>query len=747
MKKFFILYSLFARRFASVRILVKATSCLLGFFILYAAGAAQGASLDADAPKTITADKIEYDVKAKSIQTTGKTTIVNQTGQRVTLVDAYLGDRNTDAGGRNVVMYLSLRTRVTAERLEKNGDITIAKRPTYTTCANCGDYTEAWHISASKLKHNNVEHELTFYDPVLWFYDVPVFWFPRMDYPDPTVKYKSGFLFPYLNSTNNMGMQINLPLYLNFSDYHDATIIASYLTAENPLWQAEHRLNLNHSSMLTRGSYTRNQAGADRWHVFNNDRADLGDNARIFLFFDRTSDKTYLQQYDFYNDQPYLDSGARLEMFATSGYATTEAHFFQELRVLSGNYNNPSGDILPNIHGVYQTAPFYGNTYLSFMGDVLGINKSSGSSQRLIGSAQVVSPWVLPMGQKVTLALSARYDAYNFINTQIYGDPDDFTGMRARFLPSGYAEWSLPFIRIGSGGPAARSLGEGGWTHILEPKARLTIQRHMESPGFVNTDSAGSLLSDAMLFSDNRLAGYDLWANGNYADYGINWTAFSKNDWSSEVFLGASYDFYEPSSLDPNSGFHDGMSDYVGRIGLYSGDWLRVLNRFRFANENMALRHLESTLRVGSGDYVEAGYIRATQFTNALVLDRIISEALLGGGIYLTTRLSARARVIYNITDNGIQRLNAGLYYDHPCYTMSLDFFKDGAVRIYPDGENYYGGTRVRFGFALKLTEDSKYVMKKREVQDYNRYETEETYLNGPTETGGKNMGKEITIR
>jgi lipopolysaccharide assembly outer membrane protein LptD (OstA) len=372
------------------------------------------------------------------------------------------------------------------------------------------------------------------------------------------------------------------------------------------------------------------------------------------------------------------------------------AHFFQELRVLQGNYTNPSGDILPNIHGVYQTAPIFGNTYFSFMGDVLGIMKSSASaSQRIIGATQLVSPWMLPWGQKLTLALSARYDAYNFIDMPIYGAPDEFTGMKGRFLPSGYAEWSLPFIK-----------NNGNWTHILEPKARLTIQRRLDSPGFMRTDSAGSLLSDAMLFSDNRLAGYDLWANGNYADYGLGWTAFSDNDWRSEVFIGQSYDFYAPARLDPNSGFHDGASDYVGRFALYSGDWLGFHNRFRLANDGLGLRHFESTARVGGKNYAEAGYIRATQFTDALVLDRVISEATMGGGVNLTDRLSVRGRLIYNITDDRMQRMSAGLYYNHPCYTMSLEYSKDGAERIYSDGENYYGGTRIRFQFALKLTED-----------------------------------------
>ena len=78
----------------------------------------------------------------------------------------------------------------------------------------------------------------------------------------------------------------------------------------------------------------------------------------------------------FYNSQPYLDSGGRLELFGQSGYVVADAHVFQELRSTGGRYSTPSGDILPNIRGVYQTAPIYRETYLTFGADVLGISGS-----------------------------------------------------------------------------------------------------------------------------------------------------------------------------------------------------------------------------------------------------------------------------------------------------------------------------------------------------------------------------------
>ena len=134
-------------------------------------------------------------------------------------------------------------------------------------------------------------------------------------------------------------------------------------------------MNISHGEFRTNGSYTHNKEGKDRWGIFNNDVIELGDYSRASVFIERVSDKTYLQKYGFDMYKPYLDSGAKLEFFGESAYAVADAHIFQTLT--TGRYSI-SGDILPNIRGVYQTDPFFNETYAIFTGDVLkfGINDS-----------------------------------------------------------------------------------------------------------------------------------------------------------------------------------------------------------------------------------------------------------------------------------------------------------------------------------------------------------------------------------
>ena len=658
-------------------------------FLYFAPAIALPGAVDVDGPKTITADKIEYNVRDSQIQTTGKTTITNETGQTLKLNDSTFANKGTQVSGTDVELWLGDHVYIGAESIQRDGDMTVAHDAIFTACDGCDSFGNAWEISATMVKHDADARDLYFYNPVLWAYYVPVFWFPYYSMPDPSVKYRSGLLMPDFNSTNNMGTQINLPVYISLSEYHDATVTLSYLTQENPLVQLEHRLNIEHGEFRTRGSYTHNREGENRWHIFNNDVIELGEYTRMKVALERVSDKTYLQKYGFYNDQPYLDSGAQIELFGQSGYIVADTHIFQELRDANATEAAINGNILPNIRGVFQTAPIYKETYATFASDILAVDgHDSSSMQRVIGDARIVSPWTLWGGNRITLSADARYDVYNFHNYDTIEAPE-FTGLENRFLPSGYVEWGLPLFRPGK-----------RWTQIIEPRARLTAMKHTNSKELFATressDSAGALLSDVTLFSNNRFAGYDLWENGTFADYGVRWATYSDDAESAEIFIGQSYDLSGRSDTDPNSGFHKGASDYVGRIALDNGSWLGLNSRFRLDRDTLTLRHIETDGRIGtSRNYIYVGHIWSEQLDEAF-LGQDINETAGGLRIQLTGRLSLNFDAIYNNTYNQFQRHSGNLYYKHPCYFLSLGYHRDYAIR-----EDYTGNTTFQFRFGL----------------------------------------------
>lgn len=649
---------------------------------------ANAMSVDTDTPKTITADKIEYDVKSETIKTSGDTEIVNQSGQRMTLTDSYLSKNGENLSGSDIKLWLGDHVYVESDNIVRSGIDTIAYDATFTACDNCDAFGDAWTITTKKITHDMESRMLRFYSPVLRTYDIPVFWLPFFEMPDPGIKHKSGFLMPDFGSTNNMGTQINIPLYISFSDTHDLTFTSSILTKENPLFQIEHRLNLNHSQYRTQGAYTHNRDGEDRWYIFNNDVIELGDYARATVYLERASDKTFLQKYGFYDDQPYLDSGATIELFGESGYVVADAHIFQELRATTGQYSVPSGNILPNVRATYQTAPLFKETYVKLNADVLGISGDGTASQRLVGDARIVSPWTLWGGNRITASVSARYDVYNFYHTDIV-DVADFSGLKDRFLPSGYVEWGLPLFRPSD-----------NWTHVIEPRARFTAMRRTGEDQFTfNNDSAGTFLSDTTLFSDNRFSGLDLWENGTYADYGMRYSAFNQSGQMIEVFLGQTYDFSERADTDPNSGFHNGASDFVGRIEYDNSKWIDLATRFRLSREDLSPRHVETSAIIGtSRNFINIGHIWSQQFIDSHTQDDSINELMAGIGIQLTDRWSLRFNALYNMTNGQFQRHGGGIFYTHPCYYLSVEYRRDNAVKY-----DYVGTTSFQFRFGMSI--------------------------------------------
>ena len=643
-----------------------------------------------DEAKTIKSDQIFYDIKSGAIESSGNTEMTNASGQRIKLDRISISNNYTNMSADDIELWLGSNVYVQAESMTRDGVETIANNAIFTACDGCDSYGNAWEISGSKVIHDANEKMLYFHNSIFWIYNdnIPIFWLPYYEMPDPSVKYKSGLLSPSFNTTNSMGTQINLPVYINLSDHHDFTTTFSYLTSENPLFQLEHRLNMSRSQFRTKGAYTHNRAGEDRWYVANDDLIELGENARATVYVNRTSDKTFMQKYGFYDYQPYLDSGAKIELFGQTSYVVADTHIFRELRTPTGNQTLASGDILPNIRGTYQSEPLFAETYFNVSGDILGVSASNSSSQRIIGETQIVSPWTLWGGNRLTLSASGRYDVYNFDNIAIH-DGDQIvndSGVKTRFLPSGYVEWGLPLFSADS-----------DWTYIIEPRARLTIMKHTDSEAVfaLDNDSAGRFLSDTTLFSNNRYAGFDVWENGSFADYGARWVAFNEHN-NVEVFLGQTYDFNTQKQAFNDNGFRNGFSDYVGRITYNRDDYLQLSSRFRFDRTAMSLSHTENSIYFGRGwNYLTMGHIWDSR---PIENGKDTNEIITGAGIKLTNRLRIAESLIFNAYEHILQRHEGGIYYDHPCYYLSFGYQRDNAVN-----GDYVGNTTFQFRFGISI--------------------------------------------
>ena len=70
----------------------------------------------------------------------------------------------------------------------------------------------------------------------------------------------------------------------------------------------------------------------------------------------------------------------------------------------------------------------------------------------------------------------------------------------------------------------------------------------------------------------------------------------------------------------------------------------------------------------------------------------------------MTNRLLLKSVGIYNLTHNRAQRYNAGLHYEHPCWSIGVVYSVNNARKTYANSDlDFRGSTSVKLNFAIKM--------------------------------------------
>ena len=130
-------------------------------------------------------------------------------------------------------------------------------KSSFTTC----DYREndkcpPWELRAAEMTHDKEKKTIYYDDAVIRFYDIPIFYLPKLAHPDPTVERRSGFLIPYYTDTKNLGSSIRLPYFWAIDKDKDLTIHNRVFVTEHPLITAEYRQAFKNSDLVFDFGYT-----------------------------------------------------------------------------------------------------------------------------------------------------------------------------------------------------------------------------------------------------------------------------------------------------------------------------------------------------------------------------------------------------------------------------------------------------------------------------------------------------------
>ena len=207
---------------------------------------------------TIEANQVIYDQKNKRLRAEGNARLTEPNGritygQVINLTDDY-----RDGFVDSLRLEAPDDTRYAAARADRSqGNLEVLQTGVYTACEPCKDNPKKppeWQVRAARIIHDDTEKMIYFEDATLDLFGLPVAYFPFMSAPDPTVKRKSGFLYPMLSTSNAYGLGIETPYYFNLAPDYDLTLYPRFMSKQGPLLEAEWNQRLLSGSYMIRAA-------------------------------------------------------------------------------------------------------------------------------------------------------------------------------------------------------------------------------------------------------------------------------------------------------------------------------------------------------------------------------------------------------------------------------------------------------------------------------------------------------------
>jgi LPS-assembly protein len=208
---------------------------------------------------TVEANRVVYEQQTKRMRAEGNVRITEADGKIVNGEIIDVTDQFRDGFIDSLQLESADKTRFAAPRGERSGGrYTTFQSGVYTACEPCKDDPSKpprWQVRATRIIHDETEKMVYFESARLEAFGVPLFYWPYLSTPDPTVKRKTGFLMPRAAYSSTLGFNFTAPYFWALAPNYDVTLTPTIYSAQGLLLQTEWR------HRLMNGSYSIKAAG------------------------------------------------------------------------------------------------------------------------------------------------------------------------------------------------------------------------------------------------------------------------------------------------------------------------------------------------------------------------------------------------------------------------------------------------------------------------------------------------------
>lgn len=663
----------------------------------------------------LVADKVTYNQQTRRMTATGNVEIVERDGNKIYSEHMDVTDSFRDGFVNGLRVETTDNTRFAAESAERsNGEITTFNNGVYTACEPCAknpDKPVLWQIKARKIIWNSATKTVRFEHGRFEFFGMPLAYFPAFEMADPTVKRKSGFLFPGFSYKDDLGVGIKNSYFWALAPNYDVTLSTTAYTKQGFLTEAEWRHRLENGTYNLRiAGIHQNKPGefdvntVDREEDNRGMVASKGDfnlNSRwrfgwdVMAQTDRNFSRTY--SLDGYGAETQV---SKIYLTGINNRNYFDLNFYRfnvQESLLSDNPNEMHSKqpwVFPSLDYSYtMPEPVYGGE-LNFNTNLQVLYRQNanytplgtrfprvpgfdGTNARLTTEAEWKRTFITPAGLVITPLLALRGDAIgantNF-NLADAGYTDALVrseALRAMATAGLELRWPILFSTTSS-------------THIIEPIAQLYVRNNERYAGELPNEDAQSFVFDATnLFSRDKFSGYDRVEGGTRANLGVRYSGnFNNSDWALYALGGQSFQLGGVNSygtsdfvnVGADSGLQDARSDYVAMIGTSNSTGLALAARGRFDKDSFAVQRGELEAQQNwqkltvSAQYAYIAPQPAYGYSD-------LRQEVTGSA---TARINTNWRVFgsgtYDMVSETLVRASSGLAYDDECFTYSMAY-------------------------------------------------------------------------
>ena len=421
-----------------------------------------------------------------------------------------------------------------AEKISRTSEnIVTMNNATYSTCPP--DEKPTWKIQAKQITLNQETGRGETRGTKLYVKDIPVLAVPYFNFPIDDRR-TTGILTPSFGFTNDGGLELAVPVYLNLAPNYDATVTPRYIADRGAMLEAEFRyLTENFGSGMLWGGYLPSDDKYD-----DQDRKDLHllHNWQINEQFSTNLDYNYASDKDYFadlNNNPNSKTDLNLRRAWELNYkngipglkAQLKVESFQTLDKTVPDKDRPYAR-LPQFLLNYKTGNPLGLEY-EFNHDTAYFKKDIGVSNLNPDASYE------PSGTRIYNDFAVRYNYRNpwafaipevsIRNVNTFYDQDTINANLDRNSSSENQSVVVPQFTLDAGLTFEK---EGQYLQTLTPRAFYAYAPYKNQNGYPNFDSTTASINYDQLFSSRRFYGHDRLEDNNFLSLGLSYSLFDE---------------------------------------------------------------------------------------------------------------------------------------------------------------------------------------------------------------------------